>query len=157
SSPPTYWIGLPTLGSSGSRRGNRDSTDMFSGYRHRRPSRGKRGYADPSERVPAPPVAGAQGGEPVAQLLPRLGVAMARAQRRGERTRLTHVTQHRVVPPAGDVVPVPLAELGPLPVRYFEPGAPPGGDEIQLARSRAHRIPVAQHQPPAGPYEVPPV
>src|SRR5215475_14345959 len=28
SSPPTYWIGLPTSGSSGSSRGNSDSTVM---------------------------------------------------------------------------------------------------------------------------------
>ena len=30
SSPPTYWIGLLTLGSSGSRRENTDSTGMTS-------------------------------------------------------------------------------------------------------------------------------
>jgi hypothetical protein len=31
SSPPTYWIGLPTDGRRGSRRGNNDSTDMLPG------------------------------------------------------------------------------------------------------------------------------
>ena len=41
SSPPTYWIGLLTLGSSGSRRANTDSTGMTSqGNRRRRPRLG---------------------------------------------------------------------------------------------------------------------